>query len=315
MRERVAPVIPEAVDDGSSEQRDDRSEPGRARVAQTDGWSPGQGGDHLGGTDADGRPEHLRDDQVEQSLDRVVEQGRPRLHRTWTELLATGTVGGMEVAFGVVALLAVEEATGSELLAGLAFSVGFIALLLGHAELFTEGFLVPVTVVAAKQASWWQLGRFWVGTLAGNLVGGWLFSWLIMLAFPALHEPAIRLGGHYATAGLSARTFALAVLAGAAITLLTRMRTGTDDDVAKIVASVTVAFLIAGLGMFHSVLDSLLIFSGIQAGGGFGYGQWAVWFGWTLLGNLLGGVGLTTLLRLIRSRNRLQEWRSVSEST
>jgi formate/nitrite transporter FocA (FNT family) len=313
------------VADGSSEHQDGRSRSGGARAAQADGrqadergddgQSPTQGRGHLGGTDADGRPEHLRDDQVEQSLDRVVEQGRPRLHRTWTELLTTGTVGGIEVGFGVVALLAVEHATGSELLAGLAFSVGFIALLLGHAELFTEGFLVPITVVAAKQASWWQLGRFWIGTLAGNLVGGWLLAWLIMLAFPALHEPAIRLGGHYATAALSGQTFALAVLAGAAITLLTRMRTGTEDDVAKVVASVTAAFLIAGLGMFHSVLDSLLIFSGIHAGGSFGYGQWAVWFAWTLLGNLLGGVGLTTLLRLIRSRNRLQEWRSVSETT
>jgi hypothetical protein len=37
---------------------------------------------------------------------------------------------------------------------------------------------------------------------------------------------------------------------GAAITLLTRMRTGTDDDVAEVVASV--AFLMAGPGMFHS---------------------------------------------------------------
>jgi len=78
---------------------------------------------------------------------------------------------------------------------------------------------------------------------------------------------------------------------------------------------VAVAFLIAGLGMFHSVLDSLLILSGIHAVVSFGYGQWAVWFAWTLLGNLLGGVGLTTLLRLIRSRNRLQEWRAVSETT
>jgi formate-nitrite transporter family protein len=66
------------------------------------------------------------------------------------------------------------------------------------------------------------------------------------------------------------------VLAGAAITLLTRIRIGTEDDVAKVVASVTVAFLIAGLGMFHSVFDSLLIFSGIHAGGNLGYGQWAV---------------------------------------
>jgi formate/nitrite transporter FocA (FNT family) len=80
------------------------------------------------------------------------------------------------------------------------------------------------------------------------------------------------------------------------------------------VAWVAVAFLIAGLGMFHSVLDSLLIFAGIHAGGGFGYGQWAVWFGWTLLGNMIGGIGSTTLLRLVRSRNRIQEWRSVSEA-
>jgi formate/nitrite transporter FocA (FNT family) len=303
------------VADDSSEQRDSRSRAVGGPVAQADGRSRPEGEGHLTGTDPRGRPEHLRDDQVEQSLDRVVEQGRPRLHRTWAELLATGMVGGMEVAFGVVALLAVEHATGSELLAGLAFSVGFIALLLGHAELFTEGFLIPVTVVAAKQASWWQLGRFWIGTLVGNLVGGWVFAWLIMLAFPSLHEPAIRLGGHYATTGLSSQTFALAVLAGAAITLLTRMRIGTENDVAKVVASVTVAFLIAGLGMFHSVLDSLLIFSGIHAGGSFGYGQWVVWFGWTLLGNLLGGVGLTTLLRLIRSRDRLQEWRATSEAS
>ncbi len=310
------------VTEGSSTERHHSAGVPGAAVAEVDGRGdgtvdgrPGDRADrHLGGTDSAGRPEEQREDEVEQSLDRIVEQGRPRLHRTWAELLATGTVGGMEVAFGVLALLAVEHATGSPLLAGLAFSVGFIALLLGHAELFTEGFLVPVTVVAAKQASWWQLGRFWTGTLVGNLVGGWAFAWLLMLAFPALHEPAVRLGGHYATAALSAETFALSVLAGAAITLLTRMRTGTDDDVAKIVACVAVAFLIAGLGMFHSILVSLLIFAGIHAGGGFGYGQWAVWFGWTLLGNMIGGIGLTTLLRLVRSRHRIQEWRSVSEA-
>jgi hypothetical protein len=47
-----------------------------------------------------------------------------------------------------------------------------------------------------------------------------------------------------------------------------------------------------------------------QTGGSFGYGQCAVWFGWTMLGNLAGGVGLTTVLRLLGSRNRLQEWRA-----
>jgi formate/nitrite transporter FocA (FNT family) len=284
--------------------------PGVATSSERGSSGPGEARD---GSDPLGRVEQDRDDQVEDSLDRIVEQGRPRLHRTWSELLATGTVAGMEVALGVLALIAVEHATGSPLLAGIAFSVGFVALLLGHSELFTEGFLVPVTVVAAGEASWWQMIRFWLGTLVGNLVGGFAVAWLIVLAFPDLHETAVRLGGQYATAGLSAETFALAVLAGSAITLLTRMRTGTEDDVARIVACVATAFLIAGLGMFHSVLDSLLIFTGIHAGAPYGYGDWAVWFSWTLLGNLVGGIGLTTLLRLVRSRQRLKEWRASSD--
>jgi len=51
-------------------------------------------------------------------------------------VLVTGFVGGTEVAIGVLALLVVLHDTGSHLLAGIAFSTGFIALLLGRSELF-----------------------------------------------------------------------------------------------------------------------------------------------------------------------------------
>ena len=67
----------------------------------------------------------------------------------------------------MVALLAVYAETGSHLLAGLAFSIGFIALLLARSELFTEGFLVPVTAVVAGtgrgRRSWRSCGagRWW----------------------------------------------------------------------------------------------------------------------------------------------------------
>lgn len=167
-------------------------------------------------------------------------------------------------------------------------------------------------MVAAREATGWQLLRFWTVTLVGNLAGGWALTWLIVLGFPQLRAQAMNLGAHFATASLSPQTFSLTVLAGSVLTLLTRMQTGTDNDLAKIVAAIAAAVLIAGLGMFHSVLDSLLIFSGIHAGGTYSYGQWAVWFSWTLLGNLLGGVGLTTLLRLVRSFHRLTEWRSAT---
>jgi len=195
--------------------------------------------------------------------------------------------------------------------ASMAFAIGFLALLLGRSELFTEGFLVPVTTVVARRASVGQLLKLWSGTLAMNLAGGWVLMWLIMLAFPQLHAVTISAAAHFVDAPLSGRSFALAVLGGAAITLMTRMQHGTDSTPAKIGAAFAGAFLLAGLELFHSILDSLLIFGAILTGHApFGYGDWVGWFGYTVLGNMLGGFVLITLLRLLRSRERLAEERA-----
>ena len=94
--------------------------------------------------------------------------------------------------------------TQYSLLAGLAFSIGFLALLLGRSELFTEGFLVPVTTVAAKRASFGQLMKLWSGTLVANLAGGWVLMAVMMTALPQLHAQTIESASHYATAPLSA---------------------------------------------------------------------------------------------------------------
>jgi formate/nitrite transporter FocA (FNT family) len=264
--------------------------------------------------DVDRRPQDAAEnpeaEEKDEALDRIVLRGGPRLHRAWYDLLATATVAGLEIGFGVLVLLVVEHETGSVLLGALAFSIGFVALLLGHSELFTEGFLVPVTTVVAGAATWRDLARLWLGTLVGNLAGGWIVAWLVVTALPTLREEAIERGSEYASASLSPRTFVLAVLAGAAITLMTRMQNGTDDDVARIVACVAGALVIVGTGLFHSILDSILVFTALDAGApGIGYGNWLWWFAWTVVGNLVGGLGLVTLLRLVRSQGRLGEWR------
>lgn len=212
------------------------------------------------------------EDELEDAFARMIDEGTQRLHRTWREVLATGFFGGTEVAMGVLAYLAVLHATQNPLLAGLAFSIGFLALLLGRSELFTEGFLVPVTTVAAKRGSMGQLLKLWTGTLIANLVGGWVLMWLIMTAFPKLRAQAVESATHYIAAPISAETIALALLGGMAITLMTRMQHGTDAMVGKIAAAVAGAFLLAGLQMFHSILDSLLIFGALATGDApFGY--------------------------------------------
>jgi formate/nitrite transporter FocA (FNT family) len=193
------------------------------------------------------------------------------------------------------------------MLGGLAFSVGFLALLLGRSELFTEGFLVPVVTVAAKRATLRHLAKLWVGTLVANLVGGWLIMWLVVLAFPSLHRQLVESATPFATAPLSLESAALAVLAGGVITLMTRMQHGTDDVSGMMAAAVAGGFLLAGLGLFHSILDSLLIFGALHTGDApFGYVDWLRWFSFTVPGNMVGGLGLVTLLRLVRSKERLE---------
>ncbi|HWG93908.1 MAG TPA: formate/nitrite transporter family protein [Mycobacteriales bacterium] len=249
--------------------------------------------------------------ELEQAMDRLLDEGEQRLGRPWRQVLVTGFFGGTEIALGVLALVAVVAATGSQLLGGLAFSIGFLALLLGRSELFTEGFLVPVTTVVARRATAAQLGRLWSGTLLANLVGGWAIMWLVVGAYPGLQDQVVESAAHFALAGLSRETFSLAVLGGATITLMTRMQQGTDAMVGKIAAAVAGAFLLAGLEMFHSILDSLLIFGALHTGAApFGYLDWLQWFSWTLAGNVLGGFGLVTLLRLVRSKERLQRERA-----
>ncbi|MFF5112691.1 formate/nitrite transporter family protein [Streptosporangium sp. NPDC000509] len=248
--------------------------------------------------------------ELEDAFDRLVNEGSARLARPWPTLVVTGLLGGIDVGTGVLAYLLVKEATGSAILAGLAFSIGFVALLLARSELFTENFLVPVAAVAARHGSVGALARLWAVSLVVNLAGGWGIAWLIMQAFPGLHPTAVEAGTHFADLGANLRSFSLAVLAGMVITLMTRMQHATDDLGVRLVPAVLFGALLAGGQLFHSVLDSILMFTALITGQApFGYLDWLAALGWAVMGNLVGGVGLVTFLRLARVPHRLAEER------
>ncbi len=249
------------------------------------------------------------EDELKESFDKTVTEGAERLQRTFRNILVTGVFGGFEIGLGIMAYLAVMHETGNHLLAGIAFSIGLVALLLAHSELFTENFLMPVAAVVAREGSVGQLLKLWGGTLVANLAGGWVFVWIVMQAFPQWTGTVDESARHFVEAPFSLQTVALAVLGGSTITLMSRMQQGTSNDVARIVATMIGGFLLAGLQLFHSILDSLLIFAAIHSGSDVSYGQWLGWFGYTLLFNMLGGLVLVTLLRLVRTKELLQDHR------
>src|SRR3546814_5599768 len=68
--------------------------------------------------------------EEEEAYDRLVDEGHERLSRPLLPLLATGLLGGIDVGVGVLSYLVVLAETDNHLLASLAFSIGFVALLI-----------------------------------------------------------------------------------------------------------------------------------------------------------------------------------------
>ena len=106
--------------------------------------------------------------EVEEAFDRLVDEGQVRVARPMLTVISTGILGGIDIGAGVLAYLVVDAKTHDVLVAGIAFSIGFVALLLARSELFTENFLVPVLAVVAGKASWVSLIRLWLVTLAAT---------------------------------------------------------------------------------------------------------------------------------------------------
>lgn len=247
-----------------------------------------------------------------EAFDLLVDEGDERLGRPLLPLIGTGLLGGVDVGTGVLAYFVVQHYTRNTLLAGAAFSVGFVALLLAHSELFTENFLVPVAAVVAGHGSLWQLLRLWGVTLATNLIGGWAITWLIVTGRPDLKPTAVEVSDHYFGLGINLHSFVLAVLAGTVMTLMTRMQHATSNLGVQIVPALLFGALLAGSQLFHSVLDSLFMFAGLHSGSSYGYLDWLSALGWSALGNLVGGLGLVTSIRLLRTHERVRRERAQS---
>jgi formate-nitrite transporter family protein len=277
------------------------------RTASSSSRDTSQSGSEPGGRDSvrSAAAPWVSQQDSEETFDRLVKEGVQRVGRSWPGLAATGLLGGFDVGLGVLALLLVESYTHSTVLAGLAFSIGFLTLTISHSELFTEDFLVPVTAVVAKQARVRSLLRLWVVSLVTNLAGGWVVMGLIMTSFPFLRSGAIESATFYIHLGTTWLAFALAILGGVVITLMTHMQHSTNSEGIRLVPAILMPFLLGAGKLNHAIVVSLLCFAALQAGAPFGYADWLGLLVLATVGNLVGGIGIVTGLRLMQVPHKL----------
>ena len=246
-------------------------------------------------------------------VDDASKIGAKRLQRPIAGDAITAFSGGMSVSFGAVAMVfaaasvggGIESPSVGLLVGALAFPIGFIILLVGKSELFTENFLLPVAGVLKHRGTLRQLGLLWGVSLAFNLLGALVFALLIsrgdVVPDPAAAE-MIALAQHSVNYDLWT-AFIKALFAGWLMTVLTWLLVSAQGLGPRIVVIWVVATLIV-LGQFnHVIISAAEIFMAMFLGAEIGVGEWATAnFLPALIGNLAGGLIFETLLQYVQAQ-------------
>jgi formate/nitrite transporter FocA (FNT family) len=183
-------------------------------------------------------------------------------------------------------------------LAKLGYSVGFLIVILGRQQLFTENTLKPVLPLLERRdlPTAWQLIRLWTVVLAANLGGAWLFalSALYVDAFPPAMQISFReISEGHLSGGFMATTFS-AIYAGWLIALMMWLLPFAETG--RIAVIVVLAYVI-GLGEFpHLIAGSVPALFEAMSGSAPLRRYMSEFLAPVLLGNVIGGVALVAVI-------------------
>src|SRR5215212_11895884 len=113
-------------------------------------------------------------------LESVIEDGRKELRRGGTGLAFSGLGAGLNISFSVIALAVIGSLTGGVGLAAIAaYPIGFLIVVLGRAELYTENTVTPVSVTLTDHSQLLNMLRLWALVFVFNVIGVIAFSFVI----------------------------------------------------------------------------------------------------------------------------------------
>jgi uncharacterized protein (DUF2062 family) len=121
----------------------------------------------------------------------VAKNAQEELKRSSVSLAISGLTGGIFMglsALGVGVILAhLGGGPGAFVVSRMFYPLGFIVVILGRSQLFTENTLYPVALVLTEPQQIWNTMRLWATVLPANVVGAFLFAMLAGLthAMPA----------------------------------------------------------------------------------------------------------------------------------
>ncbi|HLY66502.1 MAG TPA: formate/nitrite transporter family protein, partial [Chloroflexota bacterium] len=214
---------------------------------------------------------------------------------------------GLDIGFSLFLMAVVRTFTESaisepveRLLVANMYAVGFIFVVLGRSELFTEQTTLAVLPVLNRQATLSGLARLWAVVYVANLLGTAAFAALAVVIGPALGVIDQRAFGDLArtlTEHPGPIMFGSAVLAAWLMGLLSWLVAASRDTISQIVLVWLIATVIGLCRLHHVVVGSVEVLAGAFSGAGISAADYVHFLFWTTLGNAVGGAFFVALIK------------------
>jgi len=251
--------------------------------------------------DAATQQKNLARPSAEDIYRQVATNARQELKRSNTSLGISGFGGGAFMgltALGTaIAVSKLGNSDGVHMISRMFYPIGFIVVIIGRAQLFTENTLYPVALVLAEKREFWNTLRLWSVVLPANVAGAFAFAMLASwtTAINPAYVAAMSQLGRNAIDHPASTVFWSGVMGGWIIALTAWLVSGSHSITGS-VAVIWMLTYIVGLGDFaHCIATSGEILVAVLTH----HAPWMAYPEWlfpAVAGNICGGVGLVTIL-------------------
>jgi formate/nitrite transporter FocA (FNT family) len=248
----------------------------------------------------------------------IREEGEAELRRPVGSLAWSGLAAGLSMGFSLVtqALLraGLPDAPWRHLVDAFGYSMGFVIVVLGRQQLFTESTLTAVLPVLMRRSleSLLTLLRLWGVVLLANFAGAWLFAAALQV-HGVFAPPVIAAMNSLAVQPMDSSflpTLFKAVFAGWLIAIMVWLLPSARS--ARLLTVLIVTYVVA-LGQLSHIIAGTVetayaVLAGLAPFGAY-LGRFLVP---TLLGNVIGGVAFVALLNHAAILPEIEEGRTAS---
>lgn len=228
--------------------------------------------------------------------------GEEELNRPLPALAWSGLAAGLSIGFSLVAMALfrayLPDTLWRPLIARLGYPVGFLIVITGRQQLFTENTLTAIIPLLANRnlSTLWRVARLWGVVLLANLAGAHIFAWVVATT-PMFHSE-VRNAMFQLAKEAADVSFGVALLrgifAGWLIAMVVWMLAAIDTG--RLAVIIILTYIVGLASLTHIIAGSVEVLFLVMVG----YKTWfSVVIGYmvpTVIGNCIGGVSLTAAL-------------------